>query len=106
MGLISDERLELAKRRRGSADYRAATGVMRDILVKVVNESYEGQLSRIRQPVHLLWGENDREVPVSIAESASALLSDSTLEILPGVGHLVPTEAPEALRAAVDKALA
>jgi pimeloyl-ACP methyl ester carboxylesterase len=45
-------------------------------------------------------------VPVSIAESASALLSDSTLEILPGVGHLVPTEAPEALRAAVDKALA
>lgn len=106
MGLISDERLELAKRRRGSADYRAATGVMRDILVKVVNESYEGQLSRIRQPVHLLWGENDREVPVSIAESASALLSDSTLEILPGVGHLVPTEAPEALRAAVEKALA
>lgn len=104
IGLISDDRLEREKRSRGSADYRAATGVMRDILVKVVNESYEGQLSRIQSPVHLLWGENDREVPVSVAESASALLSDVTLEVLPGVGHLVPVQAPDALRSAIDRA--
>jgi pimeloyl-ACP methyl ester carboxylesterase len=105
-GLVSDERLERAKRSRGSQDYRSATGIMRDILVKVVNESYEGQLGRITHPVQLLWGENDREVPVSVAESARALLSDSTLEVLPGVGHLVPIQAPAALRAAVEKALA
>jgi pimeloyl-ACP methyl ester carboxylesterase len=105
MGLISNERLERAKRSRGSADYRAATGIMRDILVKVVNESYEGQLSRIDHPVHLLWGEEDREVPVSVAESASALLADATLEVLPGVGHLLPIEAPDALRAAIERAL-
>jgi pimeloyl-ACP methyl ester carboxylesterase len=105
MGLISDERLEREKRSRGSIDYRTATGIMRDILVKVVNESYESQLSRITHPVHLLWGENDREVPVSVAESASALLSDSTLEVLAGVGHLVPIQAPEALRVAVERAL-
>ena len=105
VGLVSDERLEREKRSRGSADYRASSGVMRDILVKVVNESYESQLSRITQPVLLLWGENDREVPVSVAESASALLTNSTLEVLPGVGHLVPTDAPDALRAAIERAL-
>jgi pimeloyl-ACP methyl ester carboxylesterase len=105
VGLISDERLEREKRSRGSADYRAASGLMRDILVKVVNESYEGQLGRIESPVHLLWGAEDREVPVSVAESASALISDVTLEVLPGVGHMVPTQAPDALRRAIDRAL-
>jgi pimeloyl-ACP methyl ester carboxylesterase len=105
VGVISDDRLEREKRSRGSADYRAASGIMRDILVKVVNESYESQLSRITSPVWLIWGEDDREVPVSIAESASALLQNATLEVLPDVGHLVPTQAPQALRAAIEKAL-
>lgn len=105
IGVMSNERLEREKRSRGSTDYRAATGVMRDILVKVVNESYESQLTRISQPVHLLWGEDDPEVPVSIAQSASALLAHATLQILPGVGHLVPTQAPDDLRAAIERAL-
>lgn len=105
VGVISDERMERMRRNRGSADYRASTGVMRDILVKVVNESYEGQLRRITAPVHLLWGAEDAEVPVSVAEASVALLPNATLEILPGVGHMVPLEAPDALRAAVAKAL-
>ncbi len=104
IGLISNERLEREKRSRGSDDYRATSGVMRDILVKVVNESYEGQLGRLQSHVHLLWGADDRDVPVSVAETADALIPDSTLEVLPGVGHLVPLQAPEALRQAIEKA--
>jgi pimeloyl-ACP methyl ester carboxylesterase len=105
MGLISDERLEREKRSRGSADYQSARGVMRDILVKVVNESYEDQLARLAAPVHLLWGADDEEVPVSVATSAEALIRDASLEVLPGVGHLVPTQAPDALHDAIVKAL-
>lgn len=104
IGLISNERLEREKRSRGSDDYRATSGVMRDILVKAVNESYEGQLGRIQSHVHLLWGADDRDVPVSVAETADALIPDSTLEVLPGVGHMVPLQAPEALRRAIEKA--
>jgi pimeloyl-ACP methyl ester carboxylesterase len=105
IGVVSDERLEQEKRRRGSADYRAATGVMRDILVKVINESYEGQLSRLNGPVCLIWGEDDREVPVSVAETASSLIKDASLEVLPGVGHFVPVQAPDALRRAIEGSL-
>jgi pimeloyl-ACP methyl ester carboxylesterase len=105
LGLISDERMETERRNRGSADYRAAAGVMRDILVKVVNESYEGQLSRLAEPVTLIWGEDDADVPVSVAEAAQALIDESSLEVLRGVGHFVPLEAPEALRYAIDEAL-
>ena len=46
-GLVSDRFLEGLRDKYGSADYRAASGVMRDILVTVVNESYEQQLRSI-----------------------------------------------------------
>ncbi|MGH3649579.1 MAG: alpha/beta fold hydrolase [Acidimicrobiia bacterium] len=106
IGMVSDTRMESLRKSRGSDDYRAATGVLRDILVKVVNESYEAQLGRIMTPVHLLWGADDTEVPVSVAEVAMPLLADSSLEVLPGVGHFVPIEAPHALGRAIDGALA
>lgn len=105
IGVVSDERIEKEKKKRGSADYRAADGVMRDILVKVVNESYERQLSLIRAPVSLLWGANDTEVPVAVAEKASAILPEASLEVLEGVGHFVPMERPDALRRAVLEAV-
>jgi pimeloyl-ACP methyl ester carboxylesterase len=101
--------MEAMRRSRGSADYRAATGVMRDILVKVVNESYEAQLRAIDVPVSLIWGSDDREVPVTIAERALSIINEgggvAELEVVPGVGHLLPTEAPQALRRVVDEAL-
>ena len=99
--LVSDDRMEEIRRSRGSADYRAASGVMRDILVKVVNEGYEPQLRELRNRVLLLWGENDNDVPVAVAEKALRIIRQAggtaELEVLPGVGHLVPTQSPEAI---------
>lgn len=109
LGLVSERRMEQVRRERGSADYRAATGLMRDILVRAVNESYETELGRLHTPVTLLWGERDREVPVAVAEAAQGLIieagGEATLEVLPDVGHLVPIEAPLALRRVVEAAL-
>lgn len=107
--LLSDDRIETMRKSRGSADYRAASGVMRDVLVRVVNESYESQLRALGVPAILLWGGDDMEVPVAVAERALGIIIDggsrAELEILPGVGHLVPTEAPQALRRVVDEVL-
>jgi pimeloyl-ACP methyl ester carboxylesterase len=101
IGLIGDVRMEEIRRSRGSADYRAATGVMRDILVKVINESYEPQLKELQNRVVLLWGEDDHEVPVTVAERALRIIRQAggtaEFEVLPGVGHLLPTQAPEAI---------
>ena len=101
-GLISDERLEREKRRRGSADYRAATGVMRDTLVRVVNESYEDVLKDVVCPVVLVWGAEDSEVPLDVAYRAGALLEHADLEVVDGCGHNLPGEAPERLRAIIE----
>lgn len=106
-GLVGDERMERLRQRYGSADYRAAHGVMRAVHVTAVNETYEEQLRAVRCPVELLWGEGDTDVPLSVAEAAATLLGDAaTVTVLPGVGHLVPTSAPDDLRAAVARALA
>ncbi len=105
VGVVSDERMERIRRRRGSADYRAATGVMRDVLVTVVNESYEDELAKIRCPVHLVWGEDDLDVPVAVARRAKEILEANgtpvTLTTLAGVGHLTPLEAPGRLRSVI-----
>ncbi len=109
VGVIGDERMERLRRERGSADYRAASGVMRDILVKVIHESYEPQLQVLSSPVTLLWGSVDREVPLEVAREALRVIADAggraELEVLEGVGHLVPVQAPDLLRTAIDRAL-
>ena len=106
-GLFPDERMEALRRRSGSSDYRnAPSRVMRDILVKVTNETYEDQLRALRCPVELVWGADDDQVPAEVAERAAALVgSSAALTVLPGVGHLTPTAAPEALLAAVRRHL-
>jgi pimeloyl-ACP methyl ester carboxylesterase len=102
-GLVSDERMEREKRNRGSADYRAATGVMRDVLVTAVNESYEHELSELDLPVSLVWGAEDLDVPLWIPERAMQLLGGSaTLEVIEDAGHFLPTTHPEALRSAIE----
>jgi pimeloyl-ACP methyl ester carboxylesterase len=97
--LASARTLESARHRYGSADYRASTGVMRDVLVACVAESYEAELAALRCPVALVWGERDTTTPVSVAHAALACCASATLEELEGVGHLVPTEAPGLLAA-------
>ena len=102
-GIISDERMERERRRRGSADYRAATGVMRDVLVTAVNESYEFELSELDLPVALVWGSDDTEVPLWVAEQAAQVLGGRAfIDVVDGAGHLLPVTHPEAIRSAIE----
>lgn len=102
--LVSEARIESVRQRYGSSDYRAAHGLLRDILVASVNESYEDEIKRLEVPVTMVWGERDTEVPVSVAERAATLMHcPHSLHLVAGVGHLVPTDAPEALAASLDE---
>jgi pimeloyl-ACP methyl ester carboxylesterase len=106
-GVLSERRLERARQKYGSSDYRNAEGVMRAVLVASVNESYEAELTSLHAPVALVWGGEDREVPPQVARRAAEMISsEHSLRFLEGVGHLVPTEAPEELALAVERALA
>ncbi len=101
-GLVSTARLEAARQKYGSADYRQAQGVMRDVLVASVNERYDDELRQWRGPTVLLWGDGDSDVPVDVASRAAEILPcHPHVTVLEGVGHLTPTAAPDAVASAV-----
>ncbi len=81
----------------------AASGVMRQVLVKVISESYHQELREIACPVDLVWGADDDQVPPAVAEKAIGLLRQGTLTILKGVGHDVPAQAPTFLVARIEE---
>jgi len=88
-GLVSQKTLEAQRRKHGSADYRNAQGVMRDVMVRVVGEDYRDDLARITVPVRMVWGENDTAAPADAGRAASELLADARFRLVPGSGHLL-----------------
>ena len=80
---ISREKL---RERFGSADYRNA-GAMRDILVNVVNEDLSDVASRIKCPVHLVYGTQDTETPPEIGRRLAKLIPNAELTELEGLDH-------------------
>jgi pimeloyl-ACP methyl ester carboxylesterase len=103
--LVSDRRLEAARQQHGSPDYRAAEGVMRPILVKLLHEDYSEALAAVRCPVELIWGMDDREVPLARAEKLVRMIPDARLTVYEDAGHLTPLTLPTELRAVVEQLL-
>lgn len=102
--LLAEARMERLRQRYGSADYRAARGVMRGVLVRVVAEHYEAELRRLPAGLHLVWGAADATVPVEVAERAHSLVPGSELVICPGAGHDLGPELTAALAGCVTAA--
>ena len=89
LGLVSDERIEAEKRRRGSEDYRNATGVLRDTLVKLVNEDYREQVLATQARVEMVWGARDSAAPLAMAQEAAELFPKAELVVSDSSGHLL-----------------
>ena len=98
LGLLSDARMEEQRRKRGSADYRAAQGVMRDTLVRLVNEDYRDLLPGIPAPVEMVWGAGDTAAPVGMAREAQGLLPHAALAVSESSGHLLDAALLQLLR--------
>lgn len=71
----------------GSADYNSAPPVLRQTLVKVVNEDLRVFLPAISCPTLLIYGEADTATPVHDAQIMERLLPDAGLCVIKGAGH-------------------
>ncbi len=73
-------------KRSGSADYRAASEIMRGTMSRVLGEDFTACLPHIKQPTLLLWGEHDTATPLWMAKTMEKNIPDAGLVVLPG-GH-------------------
>lgn len=84
---LAPEALENFRKKMGSADYAAASPLMRQVLVKTVNEDLEPLLPNIKCPTLLVWGVNDTATPLSDGEKMEKLIPDAGLVKLENAGH-------------------
>jgi pimeloyl-ACP methyl ester carboxylesterase len=73
--------------RYGSADYKAAQGVMRETFVKVVNEDLLPYAARVSVPTLLFWGDRDDDTPLSQGKLLEQTIPDAGLVVWDGAGH-------------------
>ena len=78
---------EYMKKYIGSRNYKAASPIMRQTLVEVVNEDLSKYAREIEEPTLLIWGEYDNEAPVSDARELEKIMIDAALIIIPGTHY-------------------
>ncbi len=82
---------ERLQRKAGSADYRAASPVMRGTLSKLVARDLTDCLPKIMSPTLLIWGQDDTATPLYHAKIMEDLIPDAGLVVFPG-GHFACLE--------------
>lgn len=97
----AEERIALERDRRGSADYRNASPLMKQVLVKAVNTDLRCLMPQIKAPTLLLWGENDTATPIRDARIMNKLIPNAHLISYPGAGHFCFLDNPYQSAAAV-----
>ena len=76
-----------AKDHIGSRDYKAASPVMKKILVNTVNIDLSECAKQITVPTLLIWGDRDTEAPIEEAKELETILKDGALITYEGGTH-------------------
>ena len=71
----------------GSQDYRNASGVMRRILIKSVNELIYEYARKVKVQTLIIYGDSDVVTPPYMGEEFSELIKNSMFVLLPGFNH-------------------
>ena len=88
--------------RQGSADYRNATPMMRQCMVKAINEDLTALLPEIREEVLLIWGDKDTATPIGDAHIMEEKIPNCGLAVIPGTGHFSFLERPAQFRGIME----
>ncbi len=72
----------------------------------IMNYDYRDRVSEIACPTLIVWGRNDRVVPVSSAEEYHRLIDRSRVDVFEDTGHVAMLERPARFNAALEAFLA
>jgi pimeloyl-ACP methyl ester carboxylesterase len=82
--------------------YRETTSTARLLWERPYDLKLHRWLHRITMPTLILWGDQDRIIPVGQAEVWAELIPGAEVKILPGIGHLILDQAREAVDAIAE----
>lgn len=82
------------RNKQGSDDYRNASPIMRQCLVKAVNEDLTALLPNIKCDTLLIWGDADTATPISDAKIMEEKIPEAGLAVIKGAGHFCFLEQP------------
>lgn len=102
---IFGKRIEHYKQNAGSEDYRNATPIMKECMVKTINEDLTNLLPNIAQETLLIWGEKDDATPLSDGILMSKLIKGSGLVEIKGASHYVFLEKPGYVNSIIESFL-
>lgn len=71
----------------GSSDYQMANPIMKQVLVKCVNQDYLPLLKNIKIPVRLFWGNEDKQTPLWMGKKILEEMPQATMRIIYGGDH-------------------
>lgn len=83
----NEEKLEKFYKKFGSVDYQSSQGIMRQTMVKVINDNLAPLLPLIKAPTLLVWGEDDEDTPLYMGKIMEDKIKDSGLIVLKGASH-------------------
>ncbi len=87
-----------------SPDYVQA-GELEEVYKKVIGEDRQEVFSRLKLPIILIWGRDDKDTPYAQAEKLSSLQPLAILEPIIGAGHYCFLDQPQKFREAIIKFL-
>jgi pimeloyl-ACP methyl ester carboxylesterase len=82
-----------------AARYREATSFARLFWEHPTDPKFPRHLHRVTMPTLIVWGEEDRIVPVQQAQVWRKLIPNSEVMIVKGAGHIVHRDKPEIVEA-------
>lgn len=94
-------KVEALRGKKGSADYRNSSPVMRAVMSRCVNEDLKFAMPLIKSPVLLIWGADDTATPLSDAKTMEKLIPDAGLVAFEGCGHYSFLDNPMGFKAVI-----
>ncbi len=85
---------EKAKRKFGSQELKLLDGNLRKSYILVVNEFLDETAKNIKNKTLLVFGENDKETPLYMAEKFKKYIENSVLYTVKNAGHFCFLEKP------------
>lgn len=79
--------LRIKSKKAGSSDYKQLPESMKKVFVRVVNTHLDKLCSNIKSETLIIWGRNDKDTPIYMANKLNKKIKNSGLVILEDAGH-------------------